>query len=511
MKKNIFISAITATAILSTSAFAYTYNVKEGWNLLGATDNISSLKSFSENGSIIWTYNEAWVEVDLNSNSAIDKGNGFWFKSDSEISFESEVSETSEPEPTPINSIAVGEPTSDGSSNTELTFRVVDTNQVNCFDSNGVATSCSGSGQDGDYSNNIPSYTKNSDGTVTDNITGIIWQNTSDTNGDGVINVSDKMSQSNANSYCENLTLANQSDWRLPDIKTMYSLIDFSGKDASGYDGTDTSSLTPFIDNNTFEFGYGDTDANERIIDAQWATTTNYVSTTMNGDATMFGVNLADGRIKGYPLQMRNEDKLFYVQCVRENESYGKNSFVDNSNDTISDTASGLMWQKDDSGSTMNWDGAISYCEDLTLADSSDWRVPNAKELQSIVDYSKSPDTTNSPAIDTDFFNSTAITNEGGVSDYGFYWSNTTHIKYNDMGDSGVYLSFGRALGYMNSEWLDVHGAGAQRSDPKILSSNLDQGYQSVTIYNGDSAIAHGPQGDIVRGENFVRCVKDIK
>ena len=52
MKKNIFISAIT-TAILSTSAFAYTYEVKEGWNLLGATEDINSLKKFSENGSTI--------------------------------------------------------------------------------------------------------------------------------------------------------------------------------------------------------------------------------------------------------------------------------------------------------------------------------------------------------------------------------------------------------------------------------------------------------------------------
>ena len=98
-----------------------------------------------------------------------------------------------------------------------------------CFDSNGIEASCTGSGQDGDYINNAPSYTKNSDGTVTDNITGVIWQNTSDTNSDGVINVSDKMSQSSAQTYCENLTLANQSDWRLPDVKTMYSLIDFSG------------------------------------------------------------------------------------------------------------------------------------------------------------------------------------------------------------------------------------------------------------------------------------------
>ena len=86
MKKNTLIrliTAITATAILSTTTFAHTYTVKEGWNLLGATENISSLKKFSENGSIIWTYDEAWIEIDLNSDSSIDKGYGFWFKASS--------------------------------------------------------------------------------------------------------------------------------------------------------------------------------------------------------------------------------------------------------------------------------------------------------------------------------------------------------------------------------------------------------------------------------------------
>ena len=39
----------------------------------------------------------------------------------------------------------------------------------------------------------------------------------------------------------------------------------------------------------------------ERVIDSQMATSTKYVSTTMRGNETMFGVNFADGRIKGYP------------------------------------------------------------------------------------------------------------------------------------------------------------------------------------------------------------------
>jgi len=70
-------------------------------------------------------------------------------------------------------------------------------------------------------------------------------------------------------------------------------------------------------------------------------------------------------------------------------------------------------------------------------------------------------------------------------------------------GANGVYISFGRALGYMNGAWLDVHGAGAQRSDPKDIDT-VDTTMYSVV----DGAYTHGPQGDVVRGKNLVRCVR---
>jgi len=340
-------------------------------------------------------------------------------------------------------------------------YKVVDTNQMKCFDSVGDELSCIGSGQDAEYLMATASYTNNSDGTVTDNNTGLMWEQTADKDGDGVILAVDKLSQDEAISYCENLTLASYSDWRLPDIKTIYSLMDFTGRDPSGNDV-----LIPFINDDVFGFGYGDTDAGERIIDAQWATTSNYVA-----DATMmFGLNFADGRIKGYELNFRGGDKTFYVQCVRDNEAYATNNYVDNNDETITDEATNLMWHKSDNINETNWDEAISYCETSTLAGYTDWKLPDAKELHSIVDYSRSPDTTNSPAINA-IFNSTQIINEAGESDYGFYWSSTTHVASDETGTAGAYVSFGRALGYTTTEgWYDAHGAGCQRSDPKDIS-----------------------------------------
>lgn len=385
-------------------------------------------------------------------------------------------------------------------------YKIVDTNQSECYNSStGAAESCIGTGYDGDYNTiNQPSYTNNGNGTVTDNVTGLMWTQTPDLDGDGNVDSSDKKSQCEAYQYCENLSLGGYDDWRLPNVKTLYSLMDFTGTDPTGYEGTDTSLLDVFIPS-VFEKAFGDQDAGERIIDGQYATTSIYVYYTNLGTGnaeTMFGVNFVDGRIKGYP----TENKTYYIHCVRENIDYGLNNFSDNGDETISDAATGLMWQKSDAQST-DFENAVSICENATTATHTDWRLPNIKELQSILDYSRSPDTTSSSAINS-IFNSTSFTNEGGNTDWGYYWSSTTHATYDsdstdNDGLSGAYVSFGRALGYISGVVYDVHGAGAQRSNYK----------QDVSVTSGaenaGSFYYHGPQGDILRENNMVRCVRN--
>ena len=272
-------------------------------------------------------------------------------------------------------------------------------------------------------------------------------------------------------------------------------MIDFSGTDVSRCSEEGTCATIPFIDTDYFVFEYGDTASGERAIDSQWATSSIYGGSVMSGQQAMFGVNFADGRIKGYPADsMRDgQAKTYFVIYVRGNTSYGVNDFVDNGDGTISDSATGLTWMQSDSGTGLDWEGALNYCSSLDYAGIDDWRLPNAKELHSIVDYTRSPDTTNSAAIDP-IFNTSSITNEAGQSDYPTFWSSTTHATSEGSVRSGVYIAFGRALGYMNNQWMDVHGAGAQRADSK----------------SGDPSVystGHGPQGDAVRIYNYARCV----
>jgi len=395
----------------------------------------------------------------------------------------------------------------------ELPFPVVDTKQVKFYNTlSEIEEPLIGQpfyGQDANYSGLQPAYEDNGDGTVTDLVSGLMWQKSPDMDGNGVIDYADKMSYNEALAAADTFGLAGYDDWRLPNIKEMYSLIVFSGIDPSGYEGNDTEDLVPFIDTDYFDFAYGDTDAGERIIDAQMASSTLYVGTTMNGDETMFGVNFADGRIKGYPtgpMPGQEEDKQFYVMYVRDNVDYGINDFVDNGDGTITDNATGLMWMQNDDGEGMDWEDALSYAEGSVFANYNDWRLPNAKELQSIVDYSRAPSVTNSAAIDP-VFNCSTITDEGGNEDYPFYWSGTTHTNWseNNSGAWAAYVCFGTAFGFMeippgsgNFQLMDVHGAGAQRSDPKVGDPD-------------EYPYGHGPQGDVVRIYNYVRLVRDAE
>lgn len=376
-------------------------------------------------------------------------------------------------------------------------YPIVSTNQTKFYDTSDEISSPSTGrafyGQDAHYEGNAINYIDNEDETITDMVTGLMWQQSPDTDGDGDIDANDKMTYADALSGAASFNLGGYTDWRLPTIKELYSLIIFSGVDPSGYDGTSTDGLIPFIDTDFFDFAYGDTDGGERIIDAQYASSSMYVDGEL-----LFGVNFADGRIKGYGLQMPfgPGEKTFFVTYVRGNNTYGINTFSDNGNNTITDNATGLMWMKNDSQDGMTWEEALNYAENLEYAGHSDWRLPDVKELQSILDYTRSPATTGSAAIDP-LFNSTEITNEASVTDYPFYWSSTTHSNWSAVGGGfASYVCFGRALGNMNG-WIDVHGAGAQRSDPKV--GNPD-----------DYPTGHGPQGDAIRIFNYVRCVRDV-
>ncbi|MGA1839503.1 MAG: DUF1566 domain-containing protein [bacterium] len=120
--------------------------------------------------------------------------------------------------------------------------------------------------------------------------------------------------------------------------------------------------------------------------------------------------------------------------------------FKDHGDGTVTDSLTGLMWTKDATlpGETKAWAEALAFCNDLVLAGHNDWRLPNIKELLSLIDYSKYD-----PALPSDHPFS------GVVS--GNYWSSTSYAGY-PVNAWVVNLYFGddyyyRRKSYRNLVW----------------------------------------------------------
>lgn len=387
--------------------------------------------------------------------------------------------------------------------NTKANYTQVATGQINAYDENGNVVSelkpgDSLYGQDAHYlKGKKMSFKKNNDGTITDNNTGLMWEEIPTTEG---------FEWQGAKDYVENLELGGYDDWRLPTAKELFSISDFS----EGW---------PYLDTTYFSL------VNNKHVDKseQYWTANKYLGHTEEGQYTaVFGVNHATGHIKAYPGEApkdrkdrkgpppnnqqprgqegdnRNENRppppgngerpmgnpmLKHVRAVR-GSIYGENDFKDNGDGTITDNATGLMWAKNDSEQGLDWKNALYYAENSELAGYSDWRLPNVKELQGIVDYNFAPeakDASKDRAAINPLFNISEITNENGDKDYPYFWTSTSaRFQKGKPYYYAWYVAFGRAV---SKSGLDSHGAGAVRFDTKHENGPAGEGGERYYNY----------------------------
>ena len=101
-----------------------------------------------------------------------------------------------------------------------------------CWDVDGNVIACSGTGQDGELQAGVdwptPRFTDNGDGTVTDNLTGLIWLELA--NCFGARDWAQALTDANTLStgLCGLIDGSQAGDWRLPNIKELLSLVDYS-------------------------------------------------------------------------------------------------------------------------------------------------------------------------------------------------------------------------------------------------------------------------------------------
>jgi uncharacterized protein DUF1566 len=199
------------------------------------------------------------------------------------------------------------------------------------------------------------SYTANADGTVTDDVTGFVWEGTVDPTA---------YMQEDAVSHCA----AKGDGWRLPTRLELVSLVDFSIA-APGPTINPIFKDTPGTTFWTASLYYGDVGDN-------W-----YVG---------FDVGYSDYGIE-------NQSSL--VRCVRPPPPTCRESrYQPQPNGTVYDQATGLTWQQTLDAGSYSWSDAQTYCAGLGAG----WRMPSLTETQTIVDDAKE-----FPAVDPAAFPNT--------------------------------------------------------------------------------------------------------
>jgi hypothetical protein len=252
--------------------------------------------------------------------------------------------------------------------------------------------------------------------TVTDTITGLVWQR----GGKGAragCGGKDNLSctWAEAKAYCASLTLAGASDWGLPTLPELETIVDFTKPG-------------PSIDRAAFP---------DTPPDRVWAS-------FLSGRDRAWLVDFIDGA--SYP-DSRREGYL--VRCVRSRTCNAGPRFVVLPGGLVRDTRTSLTWQQRASIASLAWTDAKDYCASA----GSGFRLPTVKELELLVDFTRGVGPSPRPMLDQTAFPGASAEAFWTSSDLGpNFWSSSPYAA-----SSGEvwWVSFGG--GGSGSEDLD-HG-----------------------------------------------------
>ena len=251
--------------------------------------------------------------------------------------------------------------------------------------SSGLTSYVFTAGEDGNLNEGVnwpsPRFTDNSNGSVTDVMTGLDWiQN---------LNVDDStIAWASAFSKIATQNSASSgghSDWRLPNIREARSLINYGQNDnhiwltansfiftASFGTWTGTGYSTKAISINLWT---GDTELLDETSVSRYYTMTSGVSNIPVSGLTDTFQPDSDGVLR----------KGIKPPIVR---------FIDNGNGTLTDNMTGLMWEKLISNSPQAWSDILSQIATMNATGGrygyADWRLANVNEMDTILDYTSS-------------------------------------------------------------------------------------------------------------------------
>jgi hypothetical protein len=356
------------------------------------------------------------------------------------------------------NSDVTGQDFVGTSSGVESRVNLPKTGQTKCYDTAGTEISCAGTGQDGDIQAGVawpnPRFTVSGD-CVTDNLTGLIWaKNGNLPNG--------TRTWQEALDYVASINsgpgLCGYHDWRLPNVNELESLVNseqanqatwlngqgFINVQSNGY----LSSTTFAVDTNGV-WNVAMWDGNVGVIDKR-----NYYDYVWPVRAGQSG-----SPDPSYPANIwKTGLNVSYATGddgdMKRGVTWPNPRFTDNSNGTVTDNLTGLIWTKDTNapgpsvcnpGTSKKWQDALDYIKCLnnnSYLGHNDWRLPNRIELRSLIDYSNY-----NPALPTGH----PFTN---VQSYG-YWSSSAGAASTSV--AWIVAMWNGYRGYYNKEDYDLY------------------------------------------------------
>jgi len=327
-----------------------------------------------------------------------------------------------------------------GSSRGDNTISLPQTGQTKCYDAAGSVISCAGTGQNGALQEGvawpIPRFTNNNDGTITDDLTGLMW--TQDTNAPGPAGCNpgvkkhwqealDYVACLNTNDYL------GHNDWRLPNRKELRSLVHYGQSNSATWLNTQGFS-------NVQSSYYWSSTSSVGLANAAWTlafTHGGYVFFYAKTINALYVWPVRTAHPKSDNLPKTGQTTCYdaagnVISCahtgqdgaLRKGIAWPHPRFKDNGDETITDKLTGLIWTQDANapgtactpGVTKTWQGALDYIACLntnTYLGHNDWRLPNVNELESLI---------HSGNYTATWLNTQGFSNVQN----GSYWSSTT-------------------------------------------------------------------------------------
>lgn len=276
-----------------------------------------------------------------------------------------------------------------------------------------------------------PRFIDNGNGTVTDDLTGLMWSKNADL-------AKGAVSYSQSDYHFQSLP-GGYSNWRLPSIYELESLVDISQADPALPPNHPFINVSPGLYWTSTDIASSQYEGAVAVIDFS------------NGAVYLTGQNSHYAFILG--VRASGKKGVVQIPQIRSGICYNylgnpyacssgvgvpqpSPRFVDNKDGTVTDKLIGLMWSKDMSISSLYWKDALEYVAAMNRGEKpnfgyTDWRVPNRKELFYMLDW------TNDPY--SKFAGSSIFTDETGA-----IWSSTAAV--NNSNKAWMYFFFGHSI-----------------------------------------------------------------